>query len=71
MTLKSKENTLNTLLSDSLTQDEAVKKYGYLTNKKRMKPTTEAHIRMSHAHNKLGTLLRRIDVDSFNCYDTN
>lgn len=62
-----KEKSLNNLYFDCYTEEQAVEKFIYLTNKIRGNHTTEKNIRKQYRMRKLGTLLRRLDPVAFNC----
>lgn len=66
---KQKEHRLNGQFSDSFTEEQAVERFIYLTNKDRGRPTTIANIRRHYKNYALATLLRKHDPTAFFCED--
>lgn len=57
---------LNELYTDMYSEEQAIEQFDYLTSKERKPKTTVAYIRKSHANHELGTMLRRLNPDTFN-----
>ena len=60
-----KEAQLNSMYSDSFSENQIVDMFMYLTNPVRGKTTTESYIRKCYRNRTLGTLLKRLDPIAF------
>ena len=67
--MKKKEQDLNLSLTDTMSEEQALDRFIYLTNKGRGTHCTESTIRKAYRNYTLGSLLKRLDPIAYNQKD--